>query len=301
MSILLIVEIINHHDQQSQQQPNRQQLNDNNYNNLNKNNSDDNHLLRNVGGSALLGSAIGAIAGFRGNRNIFGSVMLGAIAFALGGAITSGITSSRNNHNRNGHSSGSRSGQHQNRRTRSRSSSGEDLNSSASNLNAQHSSNPPTHSSGNAHHIDNNRNGRSRNNTTHSENHELSFTFTINGLTFTNDPTTSDELSFDNLRALEALFENNNHSRAYDDDSENNRGCSASTIRNLPTTVIEDIERDIPSNSSSNRRECSICLEEFKNGDKRKTLPCSHGFHEACIDTWLEGSRTCPFCKSNVE
>eukprot|EP01098_Paradermamoeba_levis_P003657 TRINITY_DN1641_c0_g1_i4.p1 TRINITY_DN1641_c0_g1~~TRINITY_DN1641_c0_g1_i4.p1 ORF type:complete len:371 (-),score=148.60 TRINITY_DN1641_c0_g1_i4:139-1122(-) len=40
---------------------------------------------------------------------------------------------------------------------------------------------------------------------------------------------------------------------------------------------------------------CSVCLMEFGVGDKVKTLPCKHYFHEGCIDTWLTTSSVnCP-------
>lgn len=40
---------------------------------------------------------------------------------------------------------------------------------------------------------------------------------------------------------------------------------------------------------------CSICTEDFREGDKLRNLPCGHLFHPACIDHWLcDLSRTCP-------
>ncbi|KAK8112937.1 hypothetical protein PG984_013463 [Apiospora sp. TS-2023a] len=40
---------------------------------------------------------------------------------------------------------------------------------------------------------------------------------------------------------------------------------------------------------------CSICTEDFRQGDKLRNLACGHLFHPACIDPWLcDRSRTCP-------
>ena len=75
---------------------------------------------------------------------------------------------------------------------------------------------------------------------------------------------------------------------------ENNK-CSKEFIDSL-----KEIEMDKPNIS------CSICLEEFKIGDKCIKLPCkdqSHYFHnetETCtgIKKWLEKSNTCPMCRT---
>ncbi|WVZ55493.1 hypothetical protein U9M48_006144 [Paspalum notatum var. saurae] len=47
--------------------------------------------------------------------------------------------------------------------------------------------------------------------------------------------------------------------------------------------------------------ECAVCLSEFEERERVRLLPnCSHAFHIDCIDTWLQGSARCPFCRSDV-
>lgn len=46
--------------------------------------------------------------------------------------------------------------------------------------------------------------------------------------------------------------------------------------------------------------ECTICLCAYEAGEVLKRLPCSHVYHEGCIDTWLVKSATCPLCKHTL-
>ncbi|GKY98346.1 hypothetical protein MPSEU_000792200 [Mayamaea pseudoterrestris] len=78
-------------------------------------------------------------------------------------------------------------------------------------------------------------------------------------------------------------------------DGSENRGASDVQLRELPVQTIQDIDK-----LGEDGKECSICLDEFKAGDKRKTLPCLHGFHEACANKWLRTNASCPICKHRV-
>ena len=42
---------------------------------------------------------------------------------------------------------------------------------------------------------------------------------------------------------------------------------------------------------------CSVCLDEYEEGDQRLQLTCGHVFHRPCIDHWLKGHRVCPCCR----
>ncbi|KAF8035446.1 hypothetical protein BT93_C1465 [Corymbia citriodora subsp. variegata] len=46
---------------------------------------------------------------------------------------------------------------------------------------------------------------------------------------------------------------------------------------------------------------CAICLEDYKDGEILKTLPCQHEFHSGCVESWLKkGGLFCPVCKHDV-
>jgi len=47
--------------------------------------------------------------------------------------------------------------------------------------------------------------------------------------------------------------------------------------------------------------ECSICLDDFQDGDKVRILPCGHIFHRDEIDDWLTRiKKLCPICKRDI-
>ena len=75
-------------------------------------------------------------------------------------------------------------------------------------------------------------------------------------------------------------------------DSNLNEGLEQKLINNLPETKIKDV-----SKLTSEKKECSICLEEFMEDEYLTCLPCIHAFHSTCIKDWLKRSKECPICK----
>jgi hypothetical protein len=45
------------------------------------------------------------------------------------------------------------------------------------------------------------------------------------------------------------------------------------------------------------KENCTICLNEFKIGDKVYFLPCIHCFHVPCLKEWVKSQKNCPICK----
>ena len=56
--------------------------------------------------------------------------------------------------------------------------------------------------------------------------------------------------------------------------------------------------------SSSSFETCSVCLQDFLDGENVRTLPCLHHFHLECVDPWLQqrgrNLAACPVCKTKV-
>lgn len=49
---------------------------------------------------------------------------------------------------------------------------------------------------------------------------------------------------------------------------------------------------------------CVICMSEYEVSDQLKILPCTHAYHNTCINTWLliqpRTGKICPICKQHV-
>ncbi|GFF39964.1 putative RING finger protein [Aspergillus udagawae] len=46
---------------------------------------------------------------------------------------------------------------------------------------------------------------------------------------------------------------------------------------------------------------CSICMEQLRDDEDVRPLPCEHIFHPACVDPWLTRYRTsCPLCRVSL-
>lgn len=79
----------------------------------------------------------------------------------------------------------------------------------------------------------------------------------------------------------------------------------------VPPDVFDSLPRttyrvaDPPSKTATDTATppptCSVCLENYSDGDTQVALPCGHNFHEDCIRTWLgQYKRTCPVCRHEL-
>ncbi len=76
--------------------------------------------------------------------------------------------------------------------------------------------------------------------------------------------------------------------------SECHRAVQQLKTKSYSAPLLADGETEEPN-------PCTICLEDFKPGDKLKVLPCGHEYHKECIEPWLlEKSSLCPLCKQNI-
>ncbi|XVE49294.1 hypothetical protein DITRI_Ditri01bG0071500 [Diplodiscus trichospermus] len=60
---------------------------------------------------------------------------------------------------------------------------------------------------------------------------------------------------------------------------------------------VVNVERKLARES----RDCSICLESFREEDVLARLPCGHRFHLACLNPWVRTCGDCPYCRRSIQ
>ena len=56
--------------------------------------------------------------------------------------------------------------------------------------------------------------------------------------------------------------------------------------------------RSIQRNNAIKENECSICHEQLMQDVN--VLPCSHRFHNECIEPWITSHNSCPICRAPI-
>jgi hypothetical protein len=67
-------------------------------------------------------------------------------------------------------------------------------------------------------------------------------------------------------------------------------------IKALKNTNTEKIKL-LPRSPST----CSICIDQFKENEVIRIMPCNHQFHQKCVDPWILNYRKeCPLCRQLI-
>ena len=97
---------------------------------------------------------------------------------------------------------------------------------------------------------------------------------------------------------------NDNEFKEYNDDGENddlvnndgeenaNNSNNDLLLGQFPVHKFNDADK-----LEENKKQCSICMENYAKNEEIATLPCIHMFHKNCIKTWLETRNICPICR----
>ncbi|GKY95168.1 hypothetical protein MPSEU_000480300 [Mayamaea pseudoterrestris] len=52
--------------------------------------------------------------------------------------------------------------------------------------------------------------------------------------------------------------------------------------------------------ADDSQHKCLVCQSEYAEGEKLRRLPCSHTFHQGCVDVWLSSKDVCPYCRMSI-
>nr|GMD39811.1 E3 ubiquitin-protein ligase RING1-like [Ipomoea batatas] len=94
------------------------------------------------------------------------------------------------------------------------------------------------------------------------------------------------------------------HLRDYEEDRD--FGAAAEGVNNGAAPVASDGMSVVKSLKRKRIEEgggncCVICLEELKAGRDVAVLPCTHhSFHDDCLSSWFQRSRSCPLCRRKI-
>ncbi|KAJ4980481.1 hypothetical protein NE237_031318 [Protea cynaroides] len=76
------------------------------------------------------------------------------------------------------------------------------------------------------------------------------------------------------------------------------RGATDDQISHLPCWKYKQVDSNSdPENENS---ECCICLAKYRDKEEIRQLPCTHIFHQRCVDQWLRIISCCPLCKQDL-
>ena len=106
---------------------------------------------------------------------------------------------------------------------------------------------------------------------------------------FSDDEISTENMSVDEI--IEDLFM-----------KENNINNDINYKRSLVISKLEEFKyKYLDKHLNRKEKECSICLEEFKEFDRVKLFSCrQHIFHKDCIMKWLLDKDICPLCKKPI-
>ncbi|CAK1580818.1 unnamed protein product [Parnassius mnemosyne] len=69
----------------------------------------------------------------------------------------------------------------------------------------------------------------------------------------------------------------------------------------LPTDQLASLPSEtVSADQAAANTSCSVCWDNFLEGESISRLECEHVFHSACIRPWLQLHATCPICRRSL-
>ena len=85
--------------------------------------------------------------------------------------------------------------------------------------------------------------------------------------------------------------------------SESSSACVVET----PVEIFERLEISVTTVSKQEQAQeekkedcCSVCKEDYVDGDEVVTTGCKHLFHACCLAKWVKTKKTCPNCREPI-
>ena len=72
-----------------------------------------------------------------------------------------------------------------------------------------------------------------------------------------------------------------------------NTGLQEDELQKIPTI-------NITKHHIEDKANCTVCFEDYYEGELVSNLPCQHLFHTSCIMEWLKSNGACPNCRINL-
>lgn len=102
----------------------------------------------------------------------------------------------------------------------------------------------------------------------------------------------------DTLDSFEALLELTELLGQVKSSTASREDIEKSGLKIIKASALKVLEEEGKVTSNCVDR-CLICLDEYDEDDDVRLMSCRHGFHQACVDRWLEtGKNSCPACRS---
>ncbi len=86
--------------------------------------------------------------------------------------------------------------------------------------------------------------------------------------------------------------------------NDNSSTISPQNIQPIQEVIIqEEVKPDIKISvfTSNEPSSCTICLEDFEEGETVNETNCGHTYHIKCMETLINNKiKNCPVCRSNL-
>jgi len=119
------------------------------------------------------------------------------------------------------------------------------------------------------------------------------------------DPLSPHTPQFESEESWNAYFtsesDDDDDSMSYEENVELQERVGSVTIGLPPETLaaLPEIAFKKQADEGDGER-CTVCLDDYEDGEIVLQLPCSHIFHGHCVPEWFKTQKTCPLCRHGV-